>query len=94
MGDPAGMRSLAARVEHQADLVGEAGRRVDRAAGAMVYNCPAGDDLRLAIADRRRRLARIESDLAALGRAIVHEAADLEATQQAVAEAICRLAAT
>ena len=82
------MRQKAAQMGRQRDLLGHVSARVDRAVAGMTYHCAAGQDLRRAVADRQARLQRVTTLIQALQTSILHEAADLEATQRDVARVV------
>ena len=75
------MRDKAAQMGRQCDQLGHVGEQVDRAAARMIYDCPAGDDLRQFLTDHRARLHRAILEVQTLQHSILREAADLEASQ-------------
>jgi hypothetical protein len=85
------MREEAARMGSQCDRLAHAWDRVDRAAAAMVYHCPAGEDLRRLLADRRVRVQRSIVQIQSLQGSILREAADLENRQDEYRRVLRRL---
>ena len=83
VGDPGGMRTVAARIGLECEALLSASRGVDSRCEAMVYRCTAGDRFRAEVAGRRRDLELIVEELRDLQRSIVAEAAGLEAAQAA-----------
>jgi hypothetical protein len=76
------MRQTAARLGRQCDQLAHVSATVHRAAAAMVYHCPAGDDLRGAVGTGETRLHQTIADIETLRRLILREAAELETTQR------------
>jgi len=87
------MREMAALMVQQCEALAHARARLEVAIEGMTFRCPAGDQLRRALAARCRRVEASIAEVEALRRALLREAAELETAQHEVEATIRRLAA-
>ncbi|MFN2464337.1 MAG: hypothetical protein ABR573_10610 [Candidatus Dormibacteria bacterium] len=87
VGDPAGMRTAAARLVLEATILAGLDAKLAASIEAAIYRGPAGDDLQAWVRSARAALQLRMRQIEALKASVLHEAADLEAAQKAVAAA-------
>jgi uncharacterized protein YukE len=80
-GDPAAMRSSAARLRLRAETVATAAAQVANRVDGMVYAGPAADRFRLEMSDQHMRVQRAAGRFIELADTLVRTAAQVEAAQ-------------
>lgn len=78
LGDPAGMRTLAAELTLRAESIAEVARSLARRVDAMTFEGPAAVQLRDEMNDRRRRADRAALELQEASLALRRGAAQVE----------------
>ena len=78
MGDPAGMRALAATLRKESERLSSRAAWLDRRAGRLKFEGPAADDLSQSMLSSRRASERAAVDLREIANRLLSAAARVE----------------